>query len=105
LRLRDGYKDFALYSEQLRSEIVRFLSPWAFGETGEVRFGGRLAKSALIDFIEERPYVDFITDVILKQKPEGQPLIGNIETAVATTSRSILVSAVAADHHISEYTP
>ena len=103
LQLREGYDDFTLYREQLQGEITRFLSPWAFSGQGDVQFGGRIPKSVLINFIEERPYVDFITDVVLKQKPENQPVIGNLEEAVATTSRSILVSAVSTGHNITQY--
>jgi len=103
LQLREGYDDFTLYREQLQGEITRFLSPWAFSGQGDVQFGGRIPKSVLINFIEERPYVDFITDVVLKQKPEHQPVIGNLEEAAATTSRSILVSAVSTGHNITQY--
>jgi hypothetical protein len=105
LQLRTGYDDFTFYREQLQAEITRFLSPWAFSGKGDVQFGGRIPKSVLINFIEERPYVDFITDVVLKQKPENQPLRENLEEAVATTSRSILVSAVSTGHNITQYKP
>lgn len=107
LQLRDGYEDFSWYRQVLQEEITRHLSPWAFAapEAGSdaVQFGGRISKSSLINFIEERPYVDFITSVVLKHKPGNQPVSGDLEEAVATTSRSILVSAPALDHAITQY--
>lgn len=107
LQLREGYDDFSWYKQVLQEEITRHLSPWAFAAPGsgaaDVQFGGRISKSALINFIEERPYVDFITSVVLKHKPGNQPVSGDREEAVATTSRSILVSAPAADHAIRQY--
>jgi hypothetical protein len=111
LRLKEGFEDFSWYRQVLQEEITRHLSPWAFQDEGgqggtskaDVQFGGRISKSALINFIEERPYVDFVTDVILKHKPGNAPVSGDLEEAVATTSRSILVSAPAADHIIHPY--
>lgn len=106
LQLREGYDDFSWYRQVLQEEITRHLSPWAFASEGgaaDVQFGGRISKSTLINFIEERPYVDFITNVVLKHKPGNLPVSGDLEEAVATSSRSILVSAPAVDHAISQY--
>lgn len=54
--------DKGYYLKKLNEEIVHFLTPWAFDETADVRFGGEIYSSSIINFIEERPYVDFITD-------------------------------------------
>jgi hypothetical protein len=103
LKLAEGYLDFAFYSKLLADEITRFLTPWAFTDALEVSFGGRMPKSSLVDFIDERPYVDFVTDVVLRQRPEGGALSPDLEVAEATTSRSILVSAPALTHTIAPY--
>jgi hypothetical protein len=103
LSLSEGYTDFTYYSQLLAEELTRYLSPWAYNADVDVQFGGKISKSTLINFIEERPYVDFITDVVLNHKPENKPPAGNVEEAVATTSRSILVSAVSTDHKITDY--
>jgi hypothetical protein len=50
---------------KLNEEIVHFLTPWAFDEEAEVTFAQKLYASAIINFIEERPYVDFITDFVM----------------------------------------
>jgi hypothetical protein len=103
LKLYSGY-DFAYYSSQLKDEIVQYLSPWAFGGETEIEFGGSIYKSQLINFIEERTYVDYITNVVMKSRTtddDGNVVIsadaGQID---AQTARSILVSAPAEDHQI-----
>jgi hypothetical protein len=106
LQLKEGYADFSWYKQVLQEEITRHLSPWAFageGQAADLQFGGRISKSALINFVEERPYVDFITSVALKQKAGNAPLSGDLEEAVASTSRSILVSVPASNHAIKPY--
>lgn len=57
--------DKGYYLKKLNEEIVHFLTPWAFDENAEVQFGQKIYASAIINFIEERPYVDFITDFLL----------------------------------------
>ncbi|HXS18127.1 MAG TPA: hypothetical protein VN764_13110, partial [Polyangiaceae bacterium] len=89
LALRAGFDDFSHYAARLRTELVDYLAPWLRDGAQEPQFGGQIAKSTLVDFIEERPYVDFITDVRL-QLLGSEP---NLEVARATTARSILVPA------------
>jgi hypothetical protein len=58
---REG-KDAGYYGNLLNEEIKEFLSPWAY-ETGEdITFGGRVFKSDILYFIENRSYVDFVND-------------------------------------------
>ncbi len=101
----DQYNDFNFYKGKLQEEITQFLSPWAYGNTSSIDFGGKVYKSVLINFIEERYYVDFITDVKMKV------IVGEISAAsddldeiMASTARSILVSVPASQHIIKEIT-
>jgi hypothetical protein len=57
--------DKGYYLKKLNDEIVHFLTPWAFDEKVEVKFDQKIYASAIINFIEERRYVDFITDFIM----------------------------------------
>lgn len=57
--------EIGYYIKQLNEEIVRFLTPWAFDEKAEVKFGEKIYASSVINFIEEREYVDFITDFLM----------------------------------------
>jgi hypothetical protein len=105
LKLYEEYKDFTFYANQLKEEITQFLSPWAFGSNSKIDFGGKVYKSVLINFIEERYYVDFITDVFLYVKvDETTDESGNLDEISASTARSILVSAPASKHTIHEIT-
>lgn len=104
LRLAKGYDDFTIYSNKLREEITSFLSPWAYG-AGELDFGGKVYKSVLINFIEERPYVDFITDVEMAHYDATNVLVkADNDEIVASTGKSILVSVAASKHVIDEIT-
>lgn len=105
MKLAEGFTDFTYYREKLQNEIVSYLTPWAYNDQLEVQFGGKMYKSSLINFIEERQYVDYITDVLMFHKisdavAEG----GNVEEVEASTARSILVSAQAKKHTITEIT-
>lgn len=90
VRFHEG-KDKGFYTKQLNEDIKKFLSPWAFDEGADITFGGKIHGSYIINFVEERDYVDYITDFELYQ------IVNNVRTphieeAVAKTSRSILVS-------------
>jgi len=100
VRFHAGF-DGGFYANQLNEEIVRFLSPWAFEEGQDIVFGGQVYKSILLDFIEERVYVDFVTNFkLLHFRPgigseciNGNFVIGPVtDIALSTTPRSILVS-------------
>ncbi|MFL5740127.1 MAG: hypothetical protein ACJ75B_07910 [Flavisolibacter sp.] len=54
--------DKGYYLKKLNEEIVHYLTPWAFDENAELRFDQKIYASSIINFIEERSYVDFITD-------------------------------------------
>ena len=101
LCLYDQFKDFNFYANQLKEEITQFLSPWAFGDYHSIDFGGKVYKSVLINFIEDRYYVDFITEVkIYVKTDESSKESADQEEITASTARSILVSAPASLHAI-----
>jgi hypothetical protein len=78
----------------LQNAIARYLSPWAYGGPSPT-FGGKIYKSALINFIEEQPYVDYITDFKLIDKS------GSDQNEITPSKAvSILVSVPAAEHSI-----
>lgn len=49
----------------LNEEIKKYLTPWVYDEFVDITFGAQIYASNVINFIEERPYVDFITDFML----------------------------------------
>jgi hypothetical protein len=89
--------DEGFYSQLLNKEIEKFLSPWAFDPTTEISFGGELRKSAILNFVEERSYVDYVTCFKMHQVIErvGTTIINklsDIEVAKGSTACSILIS-------------
>ena len=100
LRMYEGF-DETYYVKVLQQAITRFLSPWAFAEGGALSFGGKIYKSVLINFIEEQPYVDYVTDVQLFQDINGASLSQDHLSEVAgSRAVSVLVSAPAIKHEI-----
>ncbi len=103
LKLKEVFKDFNYYAGLLKEEITQFLSPWAFGDSTSPDFGGVVYKSVMINFIEERYYVDFITDVFMYVKIDDLTQeSGDLDEVRSSTARSILVSVPASKHVIHE---
>lgn len=94
VRFRDG-ADETFHVNRLKREITEFLSPWAFRSDVRPTFNGKVYRSVVIDFVEERPYVDFVTDVKLFHEGTVSP-----EEVVGSRAVSILVSVPAAEHEV-----
>jgi hypothetical protein len=97
VRLFDG-SDETFAMNELKTAITRFLSPWAFPGRGRPSFGGRIYTAALINFVEDLPFVDYVTDFRLIHNGTARP-----EVVEGTTAVSILVSA--RDHGITAINP
>ena len=85
-------RDKGLYSTLLNEDIIKLLSPWLYDEGADLQFGGLVHRSVILKYIEDREYVDFVTDFSLHQ------IINNTQTpdseyVRASTSSSVLVSA------------
>ncbi|HHE31480.1 MAG TPA: hypothetical protein ENL07_02285, partial [Chlorobaculum parvum] len=99
VRFRQGV-DEAFYIGQLQQELVKFLSPWAFEEGMDIAFGGSIHKSTLIDFVEERGYVDYVTNFKMYHTDGNGKKSGDLDQAAAALPLSILVSAQTSGHAI-----
>lgn len=95
VRFRPG-RDQGSTTAQLEQDIIGFLSPWLHDDAADLTFGGRIHRSAILDFVEERDYVDFVTDFRMFHIVEGQEP-AEVEVAEATTSSAALVSAESHD--------
>jgi hypothetical protein len=97
-----GY-DESFYLKLLKTEITRFLSPWAYGEgkRQDIPFGGKIYKSTLIDFVEERPYVDYLANFQLYHLPGNGLPDTEADEITSTRACSILVSVPEEQHLIS----
>lgn len=102
VRFRNG-ADEALTRTRLQDDITAFLSPWAFQVDQPPSFNGVIRKSVLVDFVEERPYVDFVTDVKLFHRLPGTPdgVDGpDLAQVVGSRAVSILVSVPSHRHGV-----
>lgn len=61
----------AFYLPQLNDEVCRYLSPWAYDDSSEIVFGGRVSANLIVYFVEQRPYVDYVAGMKLFLEPEG----------------------------------
>jgi len=85
------------YLNLLNIEIERFLCPWAYDDNSEISFDETIVRSELLNFVEKRPYVDFVTcfkmDQIIRRKDNViLDWLPDIEVAKGSTARSVLVS-------------
>lgn len=90
VKFRTGY-EFNHYSEQLKEKLIEFLSPWAFASNRDISFGGKIYRSVLLDFVEELPPVDYVTDFKMSSYVEGAGKI-DVNEAQPETPDAILVS-------------
>lgn len=101
VRFKAG-RPFDYTRQQLHDAIMRNLSPWAFEAGRQLDFGGRIYRSVLLDFIEEQPDVDYVTDFRCGLAGAGELLVNDVAEIVADRPDVILVSA--ARHVIGEAT-
>lgn len=96
--------DRGFYLQKLNEDLITFLTPWASEDAESVAFSSKIYLSSVINFLDERDYVDYVTDLSMNQyiveesgenkyfnAEEGQG-ISLVETLV-TSGHSILVSA------------
>ncbi|MEY2497299.1 MAG: hypothetical protein QOD12_855 [Verrucomicrobiota bacterium] len=95
VQFRTG-NEFNYYSEQLKQQLIEFLSPWAFASDRDISFGGKIYKSIVLDFVEDLPPVDYITDFKMYTYTEDPNKV-DVNEARPETPDAILVSA---ENHI-----
>jgi len=95
-------REFNYHSAMLNRELVGFLSPWAFDSNRRVSFGGRVYKSVLLNFVEEREYVDYVTDFKMFTYVTDKDKSVDVSEARVERPDAILVSSE--EHKIVEAT-
>jgi len=96
--------DETYFTNFLKQEITQFLSPWAFETTSEISFGGSIESSDLINFIEERYYIDYLTDFKLLYRADQSLAFQEMQRVEVEKAISILVS-VPWEQHIIQVIP
>lgn len=59
------------YVAKLIADLDRFLSPWAFDGAADIVMGGKVYANSIIDFVDTRPYVDFVANLQLFRRDAG----------------------------------
>ncbi|MEN0047013.1 MAG: baseplate J/gp47 family protein [Bacteroidota bacterium] len=100
VRFRPGFSP-AFYKTQLNTDLHGFLAPWTLNfETAELMFSGELHTSTILHFIEERPYVDVVSNFevyhytidLQTGEPKNPPTLTTTELIRTKTARSILTT-------------
>ena len=91
VRFKTGF-EFNYYSAQLNQTLKQQLSPWVYDSSRDISFGGRVYKSALIDFVEELEYVDYVTDFNLYSYVEAADNLTDVNEVYPVAPDAILVS-------------
>jgi hypothetical protein len=103
VRFRPG-RDEGFYKNLLNEEINRFLSPWAYEKSQDITIGARIYANSIVNFIDERDYVDYVATIKLFSSEDGRtfkmaPLTGSSGYFV-TTERPDGVLVAAQKHDI-----
>lgn len=77
------------YLSKLKEDIDNFLTPWA-NDLGRLTLGNRIYKSTILNFVEEREYVDFLTDFDARLTVDGEEKTFE-EEIIPTSSLSLIV--------------
>ena len=91
VRFRPGV-EFNFHARELRRALIDHLSPWARDPGRAIDFGGTVYKSALLDFVEDIDYVDYVTDFRMYDLRGGPADADDVSEARAATPDAILVS-------------
>lgn len=100
VRFRPG-TDEGWCRQQLNDDLNRFLSPWAYQGGADLVIGGSIYANSIIDFIEQRPYVDFIAGLRMFTGEAGRfTLVPDGAEHRAGTQRADAVLVAAAEHEL-----
>jgi hypothetical protein len=100
VRLRPG-EPFLFRRRQLQEALVRVLSPWVRDAGAAIEFGGHVYRSVLLDFVEEQPFVDLVTDFKLSVGTRAGAF--GPDAPVVRAERPDVILASAAEHGIQEF--
>jgi hypothetical protein len=91
VRLRPGY-DPGYYLQALNRELQRFLAPWAYDQSADIVFGGKINASLIVNFAEQRPYVDYVAGIKLFIRLDESSDAQQVAPQFVVPSDAILVS-------------
>lgn len=87
LRFKQGC-DEGFCKAQLNDQLNRFLSPWAYEQGADIVIGSRIYANSIVNFIDERDYVDYVAEIKLFTTEDG----GDFEPVEPTESQGYFVT-------------
>lgn len=100
-------RDEGYFKKLLGEELCRFLSPWAYAEGADIAIGGRIYANSIINFVDQRDYVDYVATIKLFRSVNGvdfelvpPPVGDNGEGYFAGTERPDEILVAAREHDI-----
>lgn len=91
VEFRSGF-DIPFHLNQMNKDIQKYLSPWAFDENQNIQFGIVLHRSQLVNYIDELPYVDYVSNLSMSHNGKNQ-----LRQCQPSSPKAILVSAKSHD--------
>ncbi len=114
VKFRPG-KSPIFFVQQLNTEICVFLSPWLETPGKGQQIGGSISRSAILNFIEKRPYVDYVTGFSVLQlicndhhydlkdsaipRQDADLIEGSTPWTVLSTASQHLIRAITEEKH------
>jgi Baseplate J-like protein len=92
VKLRKEFADISYYQNKLIEDIKGFIAPWSILKDAKLSFEGKIYKSQIINFIEEREYVDYITAFDVVKHTYDNKLITCEELITGSKENNIITS-------------
>lgn len=92
--------DTNFYLELLHSELQDFLSPWKAESGSSLSFNRKVHKSQIVDFLDERPYVDYVRDVVMNVLYDSRDVEDQLDVEEATPRFAVSVLISSTNHKI-----
>ena len=93
-------KDVGFHKRKLQQDLVDYLAPWLKNAEEDLVFGATMTTAELVNFIDERDYIDFVCELKLEHRPALDCPWRSVDEAKGTTSRSLLIPVPADQHEV-----
>ncbi|MDX2246140.1 MAG: baseplate J/gp47 family protein [Bacteroidia bacterium] len=95
-------KDIGFYSAQILKDVIRFMAPWLYDTAAELSFTNEITPAALLNFIDEQQYVDYVRNFRLEYRRDENSLWEKVtgEKITASIASAVLVPAPENLHEI-----
>lgn len=105
VKFTQGY-DINHHKELLQQALKEYLAPWAYDQSADISLGNKLYGNALIYFLENKNYIDFVARLKLSHSVDGKNFVyteaNEDQENVVHASRPDAILVTAADHQVED---